>query len=90
MKRINLSVDPVIWRDFRVACLRRNLSASKEFERFMHWKLSVWQQEEDPLQSESAFLRLRTPPTSQLRDLPNITFEVQGRPLPEPHKETTP
>jgi hypothetical protein len=90
MIRANFYVAATLWKRFRKGCIDHNMSASRALTELMQQQLSAWCQEEAPPESESASLRLRTPPTSQLRDVPNITFEVQGRPLPEPHKETTP
>lgn len=42
MKKINVYVDETIWRDFRIACMQRDQSASQMIERLMREQLERW------------------------------------------------
>lgn len=47
MRTITLYLrDAILWRAFRMACLARGTSASKEIERFMRDQLDTWQRED--------------------------------------------
>ena len=43
--RINISLHPSLWHAFRVACVQRKTSASKEIQRFIAQQLAAWQQQ---------------------------------------------
>jgi hypothetical protein len=40
--RTNISVDPELWHQFRVECLARHTSASREIEAFVKTRLQQW------------------------------------------------
>jgi hypothetical protein len=42
MKKINLYVSEDTWQAFRIACLQRKTSPSKEFDQWMDQLLSQW------------------------------------------------
>jgi hypothetical protein len=42
MKKVNIYVDDDIWQDFRIACIKRNTSASQEIERLMRERIELW------------------------------------------------
>ena len=44
--KVNLTIDPSLWQDFRVECVKRQLSASSEIEHFIRERVSSWQVEE--------------------------------------------
>jgi hypothetical protein len=44
MTKINLYVALATWRAFRMACVARGTSASKEVERLMREQLTAWRQ----------------------------------------------
>ena len=44
--KVTLSLVTETWRAFRIACLQRGLSASKEITRFMQAQLQRWTNEE--------------------------------------------
>ena len=43
--RINISLHPSLWYAFRVACVQRKTSASKEIQRFITEQLAAWQRQ---------------------------------------------
>jgi hypothetical protein len=40
--RINISMLPSLWHTFRVACVQRKTSASKEIQHFIEQQLAAW------------------------------------------------
>ena len=42
MKKINLYVSEDVWQKFRIECLKRETSASKEVEKLMLKRLKDW------------------------------------------------
>jgi len=42
--RVGVYIDRTLWQAFRVACVQRQLSASKEIQRFIAQQLAAWQQ----------------------------------------------
>jgi hypothetical protein len=42
--RANITVDPVLWKQFRLTCFQHDTSASAEFEAFMKMRLQQWEQ----------------------------------------------
>jgi hypothetical protein len=42
--KVNLTITPALWQDFRVECVKRQLSASGEVEAFIRGRLSEWGQ----------------------------------------------
>lgn len=47
MRKVSIYVDDKVWQDFRIACLKRNTSASKEITRLMREQLQRWRQEQE-------------------------------------------
>ena len=44
MAKVTLWLTALLWRQFRMACLERNTSASKEVARLMQQQLAQWAQ----------------------------------------------
>lgn len=42
--KVNLTLDKEVWRQFRVACIQRDTSASHEIETFIAARLKAWEQ----------------------------------------------
>ena len=43
--KVTVSMPLDLWHAFRVACLQRKTSASKEIQRFIAQQLAAWQQQ---------------------------------------------
>lgn len=41
-KKVNLYLDEALWQDFRVACIRRKISASHAVGKYMSEQLGRW------------------------------------------------
>ena len=41
-KKVNLYLDEALWQDFRVACIRRHISASHAVSKYMNEQLDDW------------------------------------------------
>jgi len=52
-EKITISMYPSLWHAFRIACVNRKTSASKEIQRFIVQQLATWQ-EETPKETDHA------------------------------------
>ena len=43
--RVSISIYPTLWRTFRMACVARSTSASKEIVRLIQEQLTAWQRQ---------------------------------------------
>jgi len=48
MTKVTLSLTLALWRAFRMACIGRGTSASKEIDRLIRAQLALWDQEAPP------------------------------------------
>lgn len=51
--KVTISMHLSLWHAFRVACVQRNTSASKEIQRFITQQLAAWEQQ-TPKESDHA------------------------------------
>jgi hypothetical protein len=47
--RTNISVDPAVWKQFRMSCLEHDTNASAEIEAFMKARIQQWEQKREKL-----------------------------------------
>jgi hypothetical protein len=45
MNKVTIFLDAMVWQAFRMACLARKTSASKEIRRLIAQQLAAWQQQ---------------------------------------------